>query len=91
MNEPYLFAALALMATVVIGLLRILPGQGRVERLLALQLLGTTLVAAILLLAYALETPGLLDLALVLGLLAASLAVAFVRFGGHAGSGESES
>ena len=91
MSEPYLIAALALLGTVVIGLLRILPCRGSVERLLALQLLGTTLVAVIMLLAYAFKAPGLLNLALVLGVLAASLAVAFVRFGGHAGGGGRES
>jgi len=57
-------------------------GAGRVERLLALQLLGTTAVAIVLLLSQGLELPGLRDLALVLGLLAATVAVAFVRYGG---------
>ena len=80
MDELYLYAALLLLATVTTGLLRVLHGSGKVERLLALQLLGTTSVAVVLLLAEGLDRPGLRDLALVLGLLSPILAVAFVRF-----------
>lgn len=80
MDELYLYAALLLLATVTIGLLRVLHGSGKLERLLSLQLLGTTSVAVVLLLAEGLDRPGLRDLALVLGLLAPILAVAFVRY-----------
>jgi len=82
MGEPHLFAATVLLATVTVGLVRVLLGTGRVEGLLALQLLGTTAVAVVLLLAQGLELSGLRDLALVLGLLASTVAVAFVRYGG---------
>ena len=82
MNDWHLVAALILMATVSVGLLRVLLNGSRIERLLALQLLGTTLVAVVLLLAHAMQQPGWYDLALVLGLLAAIVAVAFVRSGG---------
>jgi hypothetical protein len=39
MNELYLYAALLLLATVTAGLLRVLYSTGKVERLLALQVL----------------------------------------------------
>lgn len=82
MRDPHLLAALVLLATVTVGLLRVLRWTGRVERLLALQLLGTSGVGVVLLLAHGLRLPGLQDLALVLALLAATIAVAFIRFGG---------
>ncbi len=82
MAEPHLLAALVLLVTVTVGLVRVLLSTGRVERLLALQLLGTTAVAVVLLLAQGLMLPGLRDLALVLGLLASTVAVAFVRYRG---------
>ena len=80
MNELYLYAALLLLATVTAGLLRVLYSTGKVERLLALQVLGTTLVAVVLLLAEALDRPGLRDLALAMALLSPIVAVAFVRY-----------
>ncbi len=82
MSEWYLTTALILLATVCLGLIRVLLGSSRVERLLALQLLGTTVVAVVLLLAHAFQQPGLYDLALVLGILAAIVTVAFVRADG---------
>lgn len=82
MFEPYLFCAFILLFSVSVGLILILLGKGRVERLLVLQLLGTSTVAVVLLLAQSLKLPGLRDLALVLGLLACILALAFIRYGG---------
>jgi multicomponent Na+:H+ antiporter subunit F len=81
MSEPHLVVALVLLAAVIFGLILLFAGSGRVERLLALQLLGTTLVAVVMLLAGALQMPRLFDLALVLGLLAPAVAVAFVHYG----------
>lgn len=82
MSDSHLFAALILLATVTAGLVRIFIGSGRVEWLLALQLLGTSAVAVVLLLAHGMQMPGLRDLALLIGLLASILAVAFVRYSG---------
>lgn len=82
MNEWHLFTAWLLLASISVGLIRVLVKGDRVERLLALQLLGTTAVAVVLLLAHALHRPGMIDLAMVIGLLAAVVAVAFVRLGG---------
>jgi len=81
MSEAYLFCAFVLLFSVSAGLVLILLGKGRVERLLVLQLLGTSTVAVVLLLAQSLKLPGLRDLALVLGLLACIVALAFIRYG----------
>lgn len=81
MSDPYLLFALILLGTVSVGLVRIYTGEGKVERLLVLQLFGTTAVAIVLLLAEGLKLSGLRDLALVFGLLASVFSVAFVRYG----------
>lgn len=80
MNNLHLLAAFILMATVTAGLLKVLLLPNRLEKLLALQLLGTTTVAVMLLISHGLSIPGLRDLALITGLLAAIIAVAFVRY-----------
>ena len=92
MKEAYLLIALILMATVVVGLLKVLFSSGTVEKLLALQLLVTTAVAVFLLLSSSHEDPALLDLALVTGLLTAIAAVGFIRYGNfQSNAGEQES
>lgn len=81
MSDLYLLFALILLGTVSAGLFRIYTGEGKVERLLVLQLFGTTAVAIVLLLAEGLKLPGLRDLALVFGLLSSIFSIAFVRYG----------
>lgn len=73
-----LFAAL-LLQTLIIGLWRVLRGPGRVDRLLAVQLFGTTGAALLLVMAQWQEAPGLRDAALVLALLAAMISAALVQ------------
>lgn len=82
MAEPHLLAvAVVLVATVFLGMARILRGPTPADRMLATQLLGTTTVAVLLLLAQALPAPALRDVALVFALLSAVAAVALVRRG----------
>ena len=71
-------AGVFILATVLLGLVRILRGPGDAERIMAAQLLGTGGVAALLLLGSATDLAAATDLALVLLLLAAFVAVAFV-------------
>ena len=71
--------ALFLLLNLVVGIWRILKGPEAADRMLAAQLFGTTAVAILLLLAQATSDFALLDVALVLALLAAITAVAFVR------------
>ena len=79
MNELLLAAAGLIVLTVAIGLARILRGPDDVERLMAVQLLGTGGIAALLLIAYATNVPGVDDVALGLALLAAFATIAFVN------------
>jgi multicomponent Na+:H+ antiporter subunit F len=72
-------AAVFLLAMVAIGLFVILRRPAEVDHMMAAQLLGTGGVAMLLLLAVAMETPSIVDVALLLSLFAAFAAVAFVR------------
>lgn len=79
MSVFYLAAALFLLGTILLGLIRVLRGPGSGDRMLAAQLFGTTGVTILLLLSMTLEESGLIDVALVFALLAVVAAVAFVR------------
>ena len=79
MNELLLAASGLILLAVALGLARVLRGPGDVERLMALQLLGTGGIAALLVIAYATNVPGVDDVALGLALLAAFAAIAFVN------------
>jgi multicomponent Na+:H+ antiporter subunit F len=72
-------AAAFVLAMVALGLVRILRGPGRADRIMAAQLLGTGGIAVLLLLTPAVRMPGMIDVALVLALLAAFVSVAFVK------------
>jgi len=78
-NELLLAASGLILLAVALGLARVLRGPSEVERLMALQLLGTGGIAALLLVAYATNVPGVDDVALGLALLAAFAAIAFVN------------
>jgi multicomponent Na+:H+ antiporter subunit F len=71
--------AVVLLAALLGGLVRILRGPTRADRMLAAQLFGTTGVALLLVLAQATSAPALRDVALVFALLAALNAAVFVR------------
>ncbi|WP_019341747.1 monovalent cation/H+ antiporter complex subunit F [Stutzerimonas stutzeri] len=68
-----------LLLTIIIGLGRVVLGPARVDRLLAIQLFGTTGTALLLVLAQWQEQPALRDVALLLGLLAAVASAALVQ------------
>jgi multicomponent Na+:H+ antiporter subunit F len=79
MNELLLAAAGFILFTVAVGLVRILRGSDDAEKLMAVQLLGTGGIAALLLIAYATNVPGVEDVALGLALLAAFATIAFIN------------
>lgn len=79
MSTFLIAAAGFVMATVVVGLLRILYGPGDADRVMAAQLLGTGGVATLLLVGVARATPSTVDVALALALLAAFATIAFAR------------
>jgi multicomponent Na+:H+ antiporter subunit F len=74
-------AAAFLLLNVMAGLVRVARGPTPADRMVAAQLLGTTGVAILLLLADALALRAVRDVALVFAVLAAVLAVAFVKRG----------
>ncbi|QVL47201.1 MAG: sodium:proton antiporter [Thiocapsa sp.] len=78
MSEFLLGAAVFILGTVALGLIRILRGPGNVDRMLAAQLLGTGGVSALLLLGVASGVSAVAEVALLLALLAAFSSVAFV-------------
>ncbi|MDX1536331.1 monovalent cation/H+ antiporter complex subunit F [Arsukibacterium sp.] len=71
--------AVALLLTMLLGLWRVIKGPALLDRLLAVQLFGSTGVAICLVLAQALHQPALLDVALVLAVLAAAAPAALVQ------------
>lgn len=73
-----LTCAVVVLFTVGLSLARLLRGSGHVDRMMAGELLGTGGVAALLLFGVATQTAGVIDLALLLALLAAFAAVAYV-------------
>jgi len=77
MSELYSLAVLGLMFSLFLGLLRVLRGPGAADRMLAVQLIGTTGVGMLLLLGPLLGQRALIDVALILALLAAVAATAF--------------
>jgi len=72
-------AVLVLLLTLGAGLIRVLWGPTPSDRLMAAQLMGTTGIAILLLLAPVVRVPALVDVALVFALLAAVAAAAFTR------------
>jgi len=79
MSAFLLIAAGLVLATVALGLLRILRGPGEADRMMAAQLFGTGGVAILLLLAFATDEHEVLNVALTLALLAAFISVAFYK------------
>ena len=79
MAEALLAAAFLALATVAAGLVRVLRGPAPADRMMAVQLLGTGGIAALLLLAAGSGGWAILDAALALAVLAAFASVAFVQ------------
>jgi len=81
MNEFLMAASGFVLATVGLGLVRILRGPGDAERMMAAQLLGTGGIAALLLAGAATGASATADVALTVALLATFSAIAFVKKG----------
>jgi len=72
-------AALILLLTLCVGLIRVVLGPTPSDRLMAAQLMGTTGIAALLVLAPVVRVPALVDVALIFALLATVAVAAFTR------------
>lgn len=75
----YLALVLFLILTITAGLWRTLKGPAAADRMLSVQLLGTTSVAVLLIMAELFEQPSLRDVALLFALLSAVAVIAFIR------------
>lgn len=82
--------AAVLLVTIAGSLVRVFRGPTRADRMMAAQLVGTVGTATVLLLAGAARSRAVLDVALVLALLAALAAVAFVKTASADGAGDPE-
>ena len=72
-------AALFILATAAVGLVRVLRGPSDADRMMSIQLLGAAGIAVLLLVGEAENPAGAIDLALILALLAALATIALVR------------
>jgi multicomponent Na+:H+ antiporter subunit F len=79
MAEFLLAVAGIVVAAVAVGLVRIVRGPSDADRMMAAQLLGSGGIAALLLVAVAVDAAAVIDVALVFALLAAFASVAFVK------------
>lgn len=77
MDTFLLTVAAFLLVNVLVGLVRLIRGPTPTDRMVAALLFGTTGVGILAVLAEAMATPALRDVALVLALLSAVLAAAF--------------
>ncbi|MGL5837554.1 MAG: monovalent cation/H+ antiporter complex subunit F [Sphingorhabdus sp.] len=77
MSEVASVLAIILCITLGLGLFRVAIGPTTGDRMLGIQLLGTTLIALSIILSIALDIPRLLDLALVFAALAGVTAAVF--------------
>ena len=77
MNELYWLVAVALLSTIIAGLVFVISRPATADSMLAAFLFGTTGVALLLIMGKALHLPEAVDVALVLSLLAAVLGAAF--------------
>ncbi|KAA6187051.1 multiple resistance and pH regulation protein F [Thiohalocapsa marina] len=79
MTAYLLVIALVLMLSIAIGLVRVAIGPTPSDRMMAAQLMGTSGIGVVLLLAQVVEVGGLVDVALIFALLAAVAVTAFTR------------
>jgi multicomponent Na+:H+ antiporter subunit F len=79
MGELLLGSALVLMAAMGVSLVRVVLGPTPSDRMMAAQLMGTSSIGMLLLLAPAIQLPALIDVALVFSLLAVVAVAAFTR------------
>ncbi len=88
MSLVYQAAALFLIVNVGLGLIRVLRGPSRHDRLLTVQLFGTTGAAILVIFSLELQDEAYLDIALIFALLAGIIGVTFTRYAQRIQSGK---
>lgn len=86
MTGLFLLASIGLLATTGLALVRVVRGPGRVDRMMAVQLVGSNVIAVAVTLSVAQADAAMLDVALVGAVLAAVVAAAFASVRGASGS-----
>jgi multicomponent Na+:H+ antiporter subunit F len=79
MSAFYISVALFLLLNIFVGMIRLFRGPTAADRMLAVQLFGSTGVAILLLLSQAYRQPAVQNVALVFALLTVMAVVAFVK------------
>jgi len=79
MNTFLSIALIVLVVSFILGLIRVFLGPSTEDRMMAIQLIGTTAVAMLILGSALLNMPSSIDVALVLAVLAAVAALALSR------------
>lgn len=79
MTDLALAFAAFVLTTAAVGLVRVARGPTRADRMMAAQLFGSALASVLLVLSWGLDSPALIDVALVFAVLATLTVVAFVR------------
>lgn len=90
MSEIFWLAALVILLSVGAALFRALRGPERADRIMSIQIIGTGSTGIIVLMAAARGQPSYLDIALVIAVLAAVPAIAFVKSVTAEGAGDPE-
>ena len=75
----FMWIAFFTLASLALGLIRVMRGPTPADRMLTAQLFGTGGVALLLILSHAMRMPSLVDVALVYAVLAAVTMVVFVK------------
>lgn len=83
-------AAIVILATVAVGLVRILRGPDDADRMMAAQLLGTGGVAALLVVGVVIREDAIMNVALTIALLAAFASVTFYKAASDTSSDEGD-
>jgi multicomponent Na+:H+ antiporter subunit F len=83
-------SALVILLAIGVSLFRVYVGPSRADRIMGVQLVGTSAVALLVLLSMMHPQPGILDLALLLALLAAFSAIGFIKSASRDGAGDPE-
>lgn len=90
MTTVLLLAAMVLLGSVAVAFWRVARGPTDADRMLGAQLAGTGGIGSVLLLGAAAGDPAAIDVALVIALLGAFGAIAFVKAETRDGAGEPE-
>ncbi len=90
MTQFLVGVAIFILATVAVGLARILRGPGDADRMMAAQLLGTGGVATLLLFGVVTAEDAMVNVALTIALLAAFASVTFYKGAADRSAGDAE-